>query len=274
MVEPAPSDETTILCRVHAKEGCPTLAYLPGIHGDWTLFASFRQMASAGFQVIEFTYPRRLDWNLEDYARAVEEKLMAEGVREAWILAESFGSQVAWELLRRRTAGLSKLTICGVILAGGFVKHPACWMVRAAERFFGATPRAFWKGAFWAYAKVGALRHRNAPETAACLREFVARRTDQDLKAIQRRLCLIAENDPRWAAAQSGPPIFMLAGAIDPIVPAWPVWRWLSKNTPDFAGVRIVWPADHNVLGTAPAKALEQIGRWVASKVAVRPESS
>lgn len=273
MLTEAPNGET-IVCRIHGRPEQPALVYLPGIHGDWTLFTSFRKLACAEFQVVEFTYPRQLNWALEDYAKAVEESLMLNGVREAWLLAESFSSQVAWELLHRNAKGFSNLTISGIILAGGFVKYPGLWLVGLAHAFFAAAPRWFWKLAFWAYAKFGRFRHRNAPETQACLREFVGRRTNEDLAAIRSRFRLIAENDPRAIAQQARIPIFMLAGAVDPIVPAWPVWRWLSRNARGFAGARIIWPADHNVLGTAPAKALEQIRTWITSKVAVRPETS
>jgi pimeloyl-ACP methyl ester carboxylesterase len=94
--------------------------------------------------------------------------------------------------------------------------------------------------------------------------EFIARRTASDIAAMRHRLRLIAQYDPRSIVARSACPIYLLAGVIDPIVPTWPVLRWLRKNCPTFQTHRIIWPADHNVLGTEPAKSLEQICRWKA----------
>ena len=82
----------------------PTLIYLPGIHGDWTLVSSFRERMKSHVRFVEFTYPRTLAWSLEDYARAVLDALKANAIREGIILGESFSSQVAWPLLRLAAA--------------------------------------------------------------------------------------------------------------------------------------------------------------------------
>ena len=75
----------TIQLRVHgAKE--PTLVYLPGLHGDWTLVGAFRDALGGRARLVEFAYPRRTDWTLENYAQAVEEALIAQGIQRAWIL--------------------------------------------------------------------------------------------------------------------------------------------------------------------------------------------
>ena len=116
------------------------------------------------------------------------------------------------------------------------------------------------------YAQYARLRHRRAPETLASVAEFVERRTKADRDAIASRYPLIAANDPREAARRTKLPVYALTGFFDPIVP-WPlVYPWLRRHCGGFCGSRIVFNADHNVLGTAPQKSAEQILSWMAAR--------
>src|SRR4051812_32698640 len=101
--------------RIHNPGGQPTLIYLPGLHGDWTLIGSFREAIGNRARFVEFTYPRTLTWTLDDYAVAIEEALKKAGITEGWLLGESFGSQIVWPLLKR-----NRFKAQGAILAGGF----------------------------------------------------------------------------------------------------------------------------------------------------------
>ncbi len=105
--------------RIHGDASLPTLIYLPGLHGDWTLVGGFLQALDGRVRFVEITYPRTLDWSLDDYAAAIETALAENGIMSGWLLGESFGSQPLWALVARR-----KFAAQGVILAGGFVKHP------------------------------------------------------------------------------------------------------------------------------------------------------
>jgi hypothetical protein len=62
-----------------------------------------------------------------------------------WILGESFSSQVAWELLAQQALlGSAKGFACeGLILVGGFVRHPWPWGVRWAHRASCRVPTCF-----------------------------------------------------------------------------------------------------------------------------------
>ena len=91
----------TIQLRSHHDAVEPTLIFLPGLHGDWTLVTGFRLALAGRARFVEFTYPRTLTWSLTDYAQAVADALVAHGVKRGWVLAESFSSQVAWALLAR-----------------------------------------------------------------------------------------------------------------------------------------------------------------------------
>ncbi len=251
--------EEKLQMRVHGDASLPTLVYLPGLHGDWTLIGGFRSVVAGRTRFVEFTYPRTLTWSLDDYAEAIETALAENGITGGWLLGESYGSQVLWALVRR-----GKFQVQGAIIAGGFVKHPLRWAVRLAEQLTGWVSDAMVVKVIFAYAKVARFRYRRSPETLANIGEFIARRTHADRLAAQHRLRLIAENDPRATARQTELPVFGLTGVSDPIVP-WPwVQRWLRRNCAALRDYKIIWSADHNVLSTAPRKAVSQVLAWMA----------
>src|SRR5437867_4534537 len=92
-------EELTI--RIHGGADKPVLIYLPGVHGDWTLVSSFRAALEGRVRFVEFIYPRTLTWSLDDYALAVQSELCKKEIKDGWLLGESFGSQVAWQLISR-----------------------------------------------------------------------------------------------------------------------------------------------------------------------------
>src|SRR5882724_284489 len=104
--------------RVHGDASLPTLVYLPGMHGDWTLVSSFRAAVAGKVRFVEFAYPRTERLSLDDLAAAIEEALLANGIESGWLLGESFGSQPAWALLAKGRGFQAH----GLILAGGFVR--------------------------------------------------------------------------------------------------------------------------------------------------------
>jgi pimeloyl-ACP methyl ester carboxylesterase len=289
--------EDELQLRIHGDDSLPTLIYLPGLHGDWTLIGGFLQALDGRVRFVEITYPRTLDWSLDDYAAAIEAALAQNGITSGWLLGESFGSQPLWVLVTRASsrAGVesalcadfsirrldttttlngSSVTsphpapehnfhIEGVILAGGFVKHPMRLTIWLAERLTGRMSNALFVWIIFSYAKISKFRHRNSPRILARIEEFVARRTDLDRRAAQHRLHLIAGFDPRPIARQAKLPIFGLSGILDPIVP-WPlVRRWLKRNCPALRDYRIITSADHNVLATAPRQSASNVLEWM-----------
>ena len=258
--------------RVYGDASLPALIYLPGLHGDWTLVGSFLHALGGRVRFVEFTYPRTLTWSLEDYAREVEAALAERGIVRGWLLGESFGSQVLWSLVARE-----RFQIEGLILAGGFVRHPMRWGVRLAKRLCGGIPLALVTRILFGYAKVARFRYRHAPEVLANIKEFIDRRTELDRDAAVHRLRLIAQHDPRPIARQVNLPVYALTGLVDPIVPWFWVRLWLKKNCPSLREYKIIGCADHNVLGTGSQPAAEQVLRWMTEKQAkaasLRPTS-
>src|SRR2546426_4629075 len=192
----------TLQIRVHGDALLPTLVYLPGMHGDWTLVSSFRAAIAGRVRFVEFAYPRTVTWSLDDYAAAIEEALLANGIERGWLLGESFGSQPAWAIIARdqipgepipsreeNRHGVSEVRLPssggggsnvrkpprpqphfqtqGLILAGGFVRHPVNWAVRMAGLVRSATPLWGVELFFGVFAWDAPVRHKGAPGTPA-----------------------------------------------------------------------------------------------------------
>ena len=254
------NDSEQLQLRAYGEPSQPTLIYLPGLHGDWTLVGSFRRALGNRMRFVEITYPRTLTWSVEDYAVNVENALAERGITRGWLLGESFSSVVVWQMIERK-----KFHVEGLILGGGFIRHPMQWAARLAQHVAGAMPLSLLTRIMFGYARVARFRYRHSPETRADIQEFIARRTDLDRKAAVHRLRLVAESDPRSIAENIGVPVFAITGVLDPIVPWIFVRRWLRRNCQALREYKIIWHADHNVLGTAPDAAAEQVVRWVNS---------
>jgi pimeloyl-ACP methyl ester carboxylesterase len=245
--------------RIYGDASLPTLIYLPGLHGDWTLIGRFRKAVAERVRFVELTYPRTLTWTLEDYAAGVEAALGEREIHSGWLLGESFSSQVVW-LLAQRKGFRSQ----GVILAGGFVRHPMQRVLVLGERLFGRRLLVAVTRILFSPAKLARYRHRHKPEVLAALEEFLARRTALDFDAAYHRLHLLAHNDPAALVRQIAVPVFALSGRFDPVVPWFWVRRWLQGNCASLCEYKIIRRASHAVLITGAEAAAEQILQWMA----------
>jgi pimeloyl-ACP methyl ester carboxylesterase len=246
--------------RIHGAPHLPTLVYLPGLHGDWTLVGDFRRQLAGHVRFVEFTYPRTRTWSLDEYAVAIENLLAQNGITRGWLLGESYGSQILWTLVARHT-----FSAPGIILAGGFARHPLQWGVRLVRKIFGRLPFKLLIWLLFTYSKLARLRYRRAPETLASIDDFVTRRTEPDRQAALHRLDQIANFDAREIARTTQLPVFYLSGWFDPIVPWHPVRKWLRQNCPNWRGDKIIFRADHNILATAAGPAARQVLAWLKS---------
>lgn len=252
--------EERLLIRVYGEADKPTLIYLPGSHGDWSVIAGFRNQMLTDFRFVEFTYPRTQTWTIEQYGNAIAKALVEERITSGWVLGESFGSQIAWQLCRAE-----QFDCLGVILCGGFVRHPFPWgaalfghfckWLLSREKNFPFLLRRYEK---WV------MHHYEAtPERATSLVEFKSRRAASDGMAAVHRLRLIQHNDPREVLKRYKGPVFYLGGFWDPLVPWYLVKPWLKRNCNRYAGGMIIREADHNVLFSAPTKSARTIKEWI-----------
>lgn len=250
--------EELVQIRTHGDPAAPALIYLPGLHGDWTLIGRFRHAINDRARFVEITYPRTLTWSLDDYAAGVEKALAAEGIGQGWLLAESFGSQVAWRLLESK-----QFSARGMILAGGFVRHPTLWAVRLAGKCLGAISFRLLTRILFGYARVARWRHRHSPETVRALQEFMERRTPLDHQAATHRLGLLSRSDSSASARNAAVPVYGLTGLFDPIVPWWWVRSWLRSNCPALREYHVIRRSDHNVLSNAAVEAAALVAGWM-----------
>lgn len=262
-----------IQIRVYGDDALPTLVYLPGLHGDWTLVTSFRIALTGRVRFVEITYPRSLTWTMEDYVNAIEEGLLSRGINQGCLIGESFGSQFAWELIARdqpvknvqpNRLGRPHFKVAGLVLAGGFVKHPWKWGPGLLRWIGEKTPMSLYRLELKIYSWYSRFRHRRAPETRDSIDEFVERRTELDRQAMRHRLDLLDQYDPRPIARQTRLPVYYLDGFVDPLVP-WPLVRWwLRRNCPGYQEGKTFWLSDHNVLATAPGRAADLVVKWMS----------
>jgi len=244
--------------RSHGSAALPCLIYLPGLHGNWKLIGGFRKALRERVRFVEITYPNTTTWSLDQHAAAFESAMAAHGISSGWLLGESFSSQVVWSVLGRKNFDTR-----GSILAGGFVRHPFRWVARLAHRGFFDVSFSVLSRVFYLYAWLTPFRFRRAPETFAEIREYIAGLTPSDVQAFKHRLHLLAENDPCSLARQTDVPVYALTGLLDPVVPWFWVRKWLKANCPALQQYRIIWRADHNVLGTAPDLAAQCVLNWM-----------
>jgi pimeloyl-ACP methyl ester carboxylesterase len=168
---------------------------------------------------------------------------------------------VLWALAAR-----NRFQIQGVILAGGFARHPMHWGVCLAERLCGNLSLGLVTRILFAYARVARLRFRREPEVLASIGEFITRRTELDRQAANHRLHLLAANDPSALARQIQAPMYALTGVLDPVVPWFLVRPWLKRNCRALREYRIL-RADHNVLSTASRAAADLVVQWMMEEI-------
>jgi pimeloyl-ACP methyl ester carboxylesterase len=265
------NSEEQLNLRVTDGAGLPVLVYLPGMHGDWTLNTGFRLALAGRLRLAEITYPRSLDWSVPDYAEAVGRALARHNLERGWLLAESWGSQVAWELAARSIERVrsddvpAPFTVEGLVLAGGFVKHPWRWGPGFLRRLGELESRRVSRISIGLYRAYASWRHGRNPEIQKSLREFANRRTELDRRAMRARLKLLDDYDPRPIAVRTRLPVYYLGGLVDPLVPWVLVRHWLRRHCPGYRGGKIFWLADHNILATAPKGAAEKVIVWMKS---------
>ncbi len=246
--------------RVYGSADLPTLIYLPGSHGDWSVIAGFRNQVLPHVRFVEFTYPRTQSWTMEEYGRQVAAALADKGIKSGWILGESFGSQIAWSLIKA-----DGFQCNGIILCGGFVRHPFPWGAALLRRLGGRLlqrperiPALMRRYESWV-----TKHYENTPEQTAAIKEFISRRNVADGLAALHRLCLIQQYDPGIMARTFERPVYYLGGFWDPLVPWYLVRPWLKFNCPGYIKGRIVGSADHNILFSAPKKSAQAVLQWL-----------
>ncbi len=83
--------EEYLQVRIHGSVELPTLIYFPGLHGDWTLAASFRNQFAGKVRFVEITYPQTTKWSLQEYGGAIVQALESKLIVSGWLLGDTMG---------------------------------------------------------------------------------------------------------------------------------------------------------------------------------------
>lgn len=237
---------------------------LPGLHGDCSHLTSFLQEFNTS-QVITVKYlsSKRNKNTIEEYADSLFCALSIINAREGFIIAESFGSQVAWrflELLKKNTAPFT-FQVKALILAGGFLSHPFPRLVRLFSYLYGKARVSWLNLAFRAYFGFvsKATGAKKLPNTF-----FEERSSLQDQKALISRMELM-QNDFRKIAENIRCNVYLLVGFWDVIAVPWPLnYFYLNKYCPKFeAKWDYCFWGDHAVLYSEPKKSASIIKNWI-----------
>lgn len=243
------------LVQIQGPPDLPTLVYLPGMHGHWSFAHALRKKLEGKVRLVELAYPSVVTWSVTDYARSALNALDEAGITRAWILAESFGSQIAWEL----TAQNDAIVWDGLILDGGFIKHPLPWGARFLAWALHRAPKT--TGGFLGLVAVPFMRKilKGVPREDRKRFPF----NNRNRAAMVARLHLIATHDPRPAALNTTIPVYAMAGFWDILVPMPLVFRWLSKNCSTLRDSRILWFADHATIMSSPESTAKLVLKWM-----------
>jgi hypothetical protein len=87
--------EEKLQLRIYGDDSLPTLIYLPGMHGDWTLVGGLRKHVLGKVRFVEMTYPRTLTWSMDDYANEIASALAEKGITHGWLLGDRWQKAVS-----------------------------------------------------------------------------------------------------------------------------------------------------------------------------------
>lgn len=243
------------LVQIQGTPDLPTLVYLPGMHGHWSFAHALRKKLEGKVRLVELAYPSVITWTVQDYARSVQQALAGAGVTRAWLLAESFGSQIAWEL----SVPKDGFVWDGLILDGGFIRHPLPWGARFLAWALRRAPKT--TGGFLGLVAVPFMRKIMKDVPMEDRKRFPF--NNRNRASMIARLYLIATHDPRPLARRTSIPVYAIAGFWDILVPFPLVFRWLRKNCLALSDSRILWSADHATIMSSPEPTANLVQKWM-----------
>lgn len=244
--------------QISGARDCPTIVYLPGVHGDWTPHERARPMLSREAHFIETAYPRLPHWALDDFSDALEDLLKRLGIESAHLVGESFGSLVAWQFGLTRPERVRSL-----VLVGGFAQAPRFGVAAAAGRTLQLLPTFLLEAGIDMY--VALKNTRGELRCASGQGAYPVTRTDRGRRATANRMAIIQRSDFRGKLTEIRFPVRYLGGARDVVVPVRREIATLRRELSAECGFqsRIVSGAPHPMIASHPDSTVQQILRWV-----------
>ena len=237
----------------------PLAIYLPGIHGDWTPLETAREALSERVRLVEVEYPKEPGWDLKHYADSVQELLASLKADKAHIIAESFGSLVAWEFALREADRIQSL-----ILVGGFTSTPGVFKTLVAKTGLAVVPTQFFERAVDLYSQSRGRRKTVIHDGASGV-PYSSLRTPPGHQAVIKRLAHVQEADYTSELHKMQFPVRYIGGERDRIIPVKREIALLDEALPELSSFesRLIPGADHMVVSSHPEETASRICDWI-----------
>lgn len=252
-----PNKEDALIFREIGDASAPPLIYLPGVHGDWTPQAAARPMLSANFRLVELTYPKQPTWNVGYYVAALQQLMDGLDIKSAHLVAESFGSVIAWQF------GLElPKRIRSLILVGGFCQPPGNRRLSIGRLGLSLLPTPLFEAGVDRYVSMRERQGRLKPEDGSAAYSSV--RSDIGRRATVRRLELIQSRDYQSNLHAISFPVRYIGGERDVTVPVRREIQTLENSLPQEADFksRVIPKGPHMIISSHPDETAGQIIAW------------
>lgn len=258
------AQSTNLLVQDTGPAPAPTIVYVPGLQGDWTLNWQIRPLLNRSNYLVELGYPHAsARWTLNDYVARLLEVFDRLELSSAHLLAESFGSLPAQLFCLRYPERVNTL-----ILAGGVSSSPGMLKDLLVQIPMRLTPEWFKTWFLTTHSDRNLARLGFPPNAFRCAGErFPAWRSWGGREAVLNRMRLVRHADLRPQLGELRLPVFYIGGAADRIVPVRQeiaTYQRLLPMKDAFRGV-ILPGAPHPVIPARHQQVADLIEEWVCA---------
>lgn len=247
---------------IHRISGCieaPLAIYLPGIHGDWTPLETARDALSSRVRLVEIEYPKEPGWDMQRYAHSVRELIDSLKADRAHIVAESFGSLVAWEFALHAPDRIRSL-----ILVGGFTSTPGMFKTTVAKAGLSMVPTILFEKVVDIYSRSRG-RKKTDGHGGGSIIPYSSVRTAQGHRATISRLAHVQAADYRSELHKMHFPVRYIGGARDRVIPVAREIDRLTAALPQMSAFesRLIPGAPHMIVASHPDETTASICDWI-----------
>ncbi|MGI9334915.1 MAG: alpha/beta fold hydrolase [Gammaproteobacteria bacterium] len=249
-----------LVYQISGPEDAPAIAYLPGVHGDWTPNEAARAHLSSEARLLEVAYPHREDWTLGDFVASLVRLFDRLDIGSAHLVGESFGSLVAWE------AGFTQPgRVNSLLLVGGFVQPPPYGVATSAKWFLRGLPTPALELGIDTYVRYKSRKGERRLARSPGVSPYAASRTRGGKRATASRMAIIERSDVRERLRRVSHPVRYIGGGSDLVIPVTRELETLSKYLPAHTGFEghLIDRAPHAIIASHPEKTARALVGWV-----------
>lgn len=246
--------------QVTGPRDAPVIAYLPGVHGDWTANAAARGHLSRDTRLVELAYPHREEWTLPDFVAALIRLLDRLDVPAVHLVGESFGSLVAWE------TGLTQPDrVKSLLLVGGFVQPPSFRVATSAKWVLRGIPTSILEMGIDSYVYYKSRKGEQRLAGSNGVQPYPATRSHSGKRATASRMAIIERTDMRRRLHEVPHPVRYIAGDTDRVIPVRRELKALVEHLPAHCTFEshLIDRAPHAIIASHPEATASVLTRWV-----------